>query len=583
MTRRLKDANDAIILAKQWALHCDLTYHQHVNHGYFWDRTAEFGKFLYEAWVSPETGAEYLISDGYGGAHNLLWGFGGFSSGYGSMTGNITLDAVAASFSSIDGIYAGDWHHVAVGWDGNYIYTWVDGVISKRVAATGVRKTSGDISEGGLFIGGSNHSNYAGYIRMIRGIEGYFPLLPASYVPEANFRNAFLFGPGSRQSGCHFLADYSTPASIVEDISDGFSNGVRQVMSTTVAGSVTGTGNLKGVVTANGMGSSPKTVTAAVTNGWTASQAAAALRTAYAADADVNKFFIVSGSGAVITLTAIEPSENDSTMNFTVENDTSTGITDDTTATSVTKGYRGQLVRHPGILASEQDGGLVGGFVPARSSGYIENLPEFRIFPFTQPTTFRGTQLSIPGGAVVYDDFSKANVTWAWNDTLTPGVARTAQVPTVPQSDVGIIDGCAYPAGTDSGIGLFGLGYGHCLYERASTTQDVRITKKSTADAGAYAIILRYTDNNNYILWSASVGDYGSIYEKVAGSVSALGANFNLGAWSSVRLTVSGTTVNIYINGGGSPVETRTTSIVAGTKAGFGVGGYGRVEEVAIY
>src|SRR4051794_17247759 len=48
----------------------------HVDHGKFWNKgetdTSDIGTFMWDAWVIYR-GGEYLISDGYGGAHALLW------------------------------------------------------------------------------------------------------------------------------------------------------------------------------------------------------------------------------------------------------------------------------------------------------------------------------------------------------------------------------------------------------------------------------------------------------------------------------------------------------------------------------
>jgi hypothetical protein len=572
-----------------YALKFDETYHQHVNHGVFWNpETPVFGMFFWEAWINHSDGAEYIISDDYSGAHNLLWGLTG-NADYNNITGNVFINGGTVSFSSMDSIYTGDWHHVAVGWDGFWIYTWIDGVYSKKVAASGLRSTSGSAVAGILFVGGSDHSNYNGYIRNIRGFEGWFPYTSSvagngaiTYRPEHNFKNIYRDTlVSSLTVGASFLTDYSSPANNPADLSDGFSNGIRQVETNTVvaAAGITGDGNARAIVTANGMIGSPKTVTVAVTTALTtATLIATAFRTALKIDANVNRFFIVGGSGADITLTAIEPQANDSTMNFTIEDVTSTGITDSLTSTNTTAGYQGKLIRHPGYLASELDGsntGTIDGGNPP--SGRTANLPTFEAVTFAAPAAFQGTTLSIPVGAVVYDDFSRPNVTWAWTDTLTPGTARTGHAVTCPNSDVGIIDGCAFGAATI--VGPPNTTVGSCTYNVGSANQEVTITRKS-GSSGGEKVIARYTDANNYIVAEVDVTiDSVLIYEVVAGTPASIGGGASVGisGWSSMTLGVSGTAVTLTFPGAPPVVFNGTTTLLTGNRAGFAVAGLGRV------
>lgn len=118
-------------------------------------------------------------------------------------------------------------------------------------------------------------------------------------------------------------------------------SGTAQVETATVAGTITGDGNVKAVVTAAGMTNSPKTVLAAVLNGDTAAVVAGKLRTALAADPDVSAFFTVSGTTTAIILTAIASAANDATLNIATDNDTSTGLTTTATSANTTAGVRG--------------------------------------------------------------------------------------------------------------------------------------------------------------------------------------------------------------------------------------------------
>lgn len=451
-----------VAAVQEYALLFDETHGQHVNHGPYWDRgVAAPATCFYEAWVSPKTGAEYVISDGYGGAHNLLFGFDGLTGGYGGLTGNMWIAGAAQSFSSQDKVYEGDWHHIAVGRDASFIYVWVDGVLSRKFASTGTRQTTGNPAEGIMFVGGSDHSNYNGFIRMVRGIESACPHT-ATFRPSQSFLNAYV-PTGTAPVGASFIADYSSFANIIPDLSDGFLG-----------------------------------------------------------------------------------------------------------------------VKHPGVRKTQLDGQLLGTWSPADAVGSIADLPQFSAaLPFQAPSTFRGSQRALPNGLVVYDDFSRANVTWAWNQTLTPGACRTGQIPTVPWSDVGIIDGCAFSS--VGAVGLYGVASGFCVYEAGKVNQRVRLERKNTDVAEVYGWILRYTDENNFIQAVVVSGRYLAVYEKVAGVVSSLaGGGNDVGlTWSYIDVDVAGTTVNSYVDGGAT-IQTQTCTLATGTKAGFAVADRGRVREVRV-
>jgi len=77
-------------------------------------------------------GATYMLSDGYGGAHALLFGVGSFNSSEPNryeLLGNI-FDGVRFDnyFGSDQGPAPGEWAHFAVGWDGQNIITYYNGV-----------------------------------------------------------------------------------------------------------------------------------------------------------------------------------------------------------------------------------------------------------------------------------------------------------------------------------------------------------------------------------------------------------------------------------------------------------------------
>lgn len=118
--------------------------------------------------------------------------------------------------------------------------------------------------------------------------------------------------------------------------------GTRQVMTNTVVApaGITADGNGKSVIIGTQVAGSPLTVLVPLNtvDHTTDVLIAAAYRTALAANAEVDRLFKVGGAGANITLTYLVPAANDGTANFTIEDDTSAGISDDLSSTATTAG-----------------------------------------------------------------------------------------------------------------------------------------------------------------------------------------------------------------------------------------------------
>ncbi len=211
---------------------------QTVDYGIFWQPNTDLGKFFWEFWARPGDGAfaRYLLSDGYGGAHSLLFGFSSSldPSRY-ALFGNIFNGQTITTFSSDDGPAAGEWGHFAVGWDGEFIVTYFNGVPVGRTRFTGPRRSPSPASGGGwLLIGGSDHNNFIGRLAQVRGFEGVNPLQDevgnhrstAAFTPEA------LFGlsnspPGSPRAT--FLANLFRPGPLVPDLAGGLVGRLRGV------------------------------------------------------------------------------------------------------------------------------------------------------------------------------------------------------------------------------------------------------------------------------------------------------------------------------------------------------------------
>src|SRR6185369_2371393 len=91
----------------------------------FWPENVPLGHFFWEFWAMPgeNAGGTYLIADGYGGAHAILFGvgdFGGTEPGRYRLAGNIWNGTALTSFYGDEGPAPGEWAHFAAGWDGQY-------------------------------------------------------------------------------------------------------------------------------------------------------------------------------------------------------------------------------------------------------------------------------------------------------------------------------------------------------------------------------------------------------------------------------------------------------------------------------
>jgi hypothetical protein len=141
-------------------------------------------------------GATYLISDGYGGAHAILFGvanFGAREPNRYQLLGNIWNGNFLTYFASDEGPAPNEWGHYAVGWDGTNIVTYLNGVPVGKTYWVGPRITPGGAQgTGRLLIGGSDHSNFIGRIAQMRGYEENNPLenagtVLATFAPQTVF------------------------------------------------------------------------------------------------------------------------------------------------------------------------------------------------------------------------------------------------------------------------------------------------------------------------------------------------------------------------------------------------------------
>jgi Carboxypeptidase regulatory-like domain/Concanavalin A-like lectin/glucanases superfamily len=191
-----------------------------VDYGLFWPEGPGLGHFFWEFWAMPaeDSHTRYLVSDGYGGAHALLFGFNYGAEGNYNLFGNIWDGSKATFYYSDEGPAPGEWGHFAVGWDGKNLITYYNGVPVGKQPFTGPRISPGR-SWGAslLLIGGSDHQNVRGRIAQVRGYEDNNP---RESSPESTFAPQTVFSPEGQ-----LLSYYFRPAQTVADLSAGYNAG----------------------------------------------------------------------------------------------------------------------------------------------------------------------------------------------------------------------------------------------------------------------------------------------------------------------------------------------------------------------
>ena len=158
-----------------------------------------------------------MISDGYGGAHAILFGFAFYGANEPDryeLFGDVWDGSQVIFFSSDEGPAVGEWGHFGVGWDGRQIITYFNGVPVGRVPFSGPRRTPGWLGGGGrLLIGGSDHNNLIGHLAQVRGYEDRNPRedssVTASFSPEAVFSR-----------GGEYLGYFFRPSQTIADLSN---------------------------------------------------------------------------------------------------------------------------------------------------------------------------------------------------------------------------------------------------------------------------------------------------------------------------------------------------------------------------
>lgn len=141
----------------------------------------------------------------------------------------------------------------------------------------------------------------------------------------------------------HLAGNVTTLAPIWKMIAQ---NGVKQVETATVVGTITLDGNATATVTATGMPGSPLAVSVPVLNGDTASIVGGKIRVALAANSIVGGWVNVSGAGTSVILTKKSQAANDAALNLAIANGTCTGLTAAPTSANTTAGVLGTVAAY---------------------------------------------------------------------------------------------------------------------------------------------------------------------------------------------------------------------------------------------
>lgn len=233
-----KAALDALGTPRTAVLEFTQTYIGHVRHGQFWlPPPVTLGDFLWEAWIKVANlqtvnGSQvpgYLISDGYGGAHALLWGFSqGAVDAVLMPTGNIWNGSSGQGLAADEGAYPGEWIHYAVSLvndpaagSAKQTTVYINGIAVGTSSFTGTRQSKTTVSDGcgDLFVMGSNHDNLTGRLAQLRGFENFCPhTYPRkAFVPETNLGPQAYADDGTF-TDCNFLASYQLGGGIIPDL-----------------------------------------------------------------------------------------------------------------------------------------------------------------------------------------------------------------------------------------------------------------------------------------------------------------------------------------------------------------------------
>lgn len=193
--------------------------HDPVNiyHGAFWPTGVDLGPCMWRCWLRFDNGAEYWVTEGFGGAHAILAGLGGS----GGPAGNMFDGSGNVAFSGYYQAQDGEWLLYDVVYDESAIWVLINGIVCGRTPFDGPRLAQ----YGDLMIGGSDHSNMKGAIAQVQAWEGQ---LPAELGPGpwygANYPAERYFSDRMSTAGrlAQFSTSYLAPVDQFPDVSDGY-------------------------------------------------------------------------------------------------------------------------------------------------------------------------------------------------------------------------------------------------------------------------------------------------------------------------------------------------------------------------
>jgi len=187
-----------------------------VYTGQFYPVGVPFYNCFYEWWVRVDSSG-YVWSDGYGGSHDMLFGFTAGDTTV-QISGNMFDEYTGQSFGSWDNMKRGTVHHVSVAFTGTYIITWIDGVPTQRLARTAKRQNVPSSGCGGGYLGGSDHQNAELILFSMRAYEFGLPRYIGDgdcFFPETNFTAA-------NNDVVFCVNEFNPNANMVNDKSSGF-------------------------------------------------------------------------------------------------------------------------------------------------------------------------------------------------------------------------------------------------------------------------------------------------------------------------------------------------------------------------
>ena len=158
--------------------------------GQFWTQPSHtiIGDCFWQGWamcLGPTGGNQYLISDGNGGDHAILFGMAPSTlSDDPDPAGHVRLSFFATDDNvggeqvclaqDCDFLRYGEWFHFAIGWEFGNIgacQIWINGILSGWALLSGGhnRRCGSGVASGALYLFGSDHNGWLGRLAFLQG------------------------------------------------------------------------------------------------------------------------------------------------------------------------------------------------------------------------------------------------------------------------------------------------------------------------------------------------------------------------------------------------------------------------------